>query len=798
MKKSPQTLFSLLFLAAVTAWLFYSMMPRWISPDDAPLSEFSTKRAMAHVAELSKTPHYVGSEAHEQAAQYLIGELKKLGLEVTVQEGTSLSGWGNLARSRNILARIKGSQGGKALVMLSHYDSAPHSKSRGASDDGAGVAAVLETLRAFLHNATPHKNDIIVLFTDAEELGLNGAALFVTQHPWAKETGLVLNCEARGTSGPSYMLMEANGGNAAMVDGFSQAKVRFPLANSLMYSIYKMLPNDTDLTVFRENGNIPGFNFAFIDSHFNYHTAQDDAAHLDLGSLRHQGAYLMPMLQYFSNANLSALHSDQDEVYFSTPVGFFSYPFSYNYSILGVVALLLVLTVFIGMGKRTLPPSAIGKGFINLLAAVALCGAVGFFGWKLMLSIYPQYSDILQGFTYNGHAYIAGFTALAIGICFLIYSRPQTDAGVMSQTIAPMTLWLLANLAVVIYVPGGAFLIWPLLATFLMFAWFVASQKSSAVLNAILGVFAIFLIVPFIWMFPIGLGLKIIFGSMILTALTFGLLLPVFGSMPGKPVWAAASFVIAIGFFIYAHADSGYAPGKAKPNSLVYLIDADKGKAWWATYDTNPDNWTRTYLGDHPQNGDAVNGEKLFSKYNSAFTFCNGAPVEDLPVPTIEFLRDTVLGDFRYLRIRITPNRKVNRYDIFADEKIAFYNLRANGAASLDQKSAIFPRKDRKILGDYVVNNEPLLLEFAVKKNALLDMTLIESSFDLLENPVFDVKKRSPDMMPAPFVLNDAVIIREKIKPSPKPVAAQIARPVVSAPVPQPVALDTLQTPDDQ
>jgi hypothetical protein len=36
-----------------------------------------------------------------------------------------------------------------------------------------------------------------------------------------------------------------------------------------------MLPNDTDLT-FREKKAIQGYNFAFIDGHYNYHTAQDD------------------------------------------------------------------------------------------------------------------------------------------------------------------------------------------------------------------------------------------------------------------------------------------------------------------------------------------------------------------------------------------------------------------------------------------------------------------------------------------------------------------------------------------
>jgi hypothetical protein len=35
--------------------------------------------------------------------------------------------------------------------------------------------------------------------------------------------------------------------------------------------------NDTDLTVFREKG-VQGYNFAFIDGHYNYHTAQDDPA----------------------------------------------------------------------------------------------------------------------------------------------------------------------------------------------------------------------------------------------------------------------------------------------------------------------------------------------------------------------------------------------------------------------------------------------------------------------------------------------------------------------------------------
>jgi Zn-dependent M28 family amino/carboxypeptidase len=54
---------------------------------------------------------------------------------------------------------------------LSHYDSAPHSASLGASDDASGVATILEAVRAFLHAKTPHKNDIIILLPMPKNLG---------------------------------------------------------------------------------------------------------------------------------------------------------------------------------------------------------------------------------------------------------------------------------------------------------------------------------------------------------------------------------------------------------------------------------------------------------------------------------------------------------------------------------------------------------------------------------------------------------------------------------------------------
>ncbi|SHG42627.1 Peptidase family M28 [Flavobacterium segetis] len=767
MKKTYFPLIAILFISFCLGLLFFTMMPQMTSDDEGTLTEFSTKRALNHVAEISNKPHYVGSQNHVIVATYLQRELQQLGLETSIQEGYTLSDWGNLVKSKNILARIKGTNSSKALLLLSHYDSAPHSYSPGASDAGSGVATILESVRAFIYNKTAHKNDIIILFSDAEELGLNGAALFVSKHQWAKEVGLVLNFEARGSSGPSYMLMETNGGNAGLVQEFAAANATFPVSNSLMYSIYKMLPNDTDLTVFREQGNIKGYNFAFIDDHYNYHTAQDDLNHLDKNTLAHQGSYLMPLLKYFSNTDLSKTEASEDYVYFTIPYTFISYPFSWVLVMAAAALLLFIFLVVLAIAKKIITIQDILKGFIPLLLSITIAGLITFIGWKALLVFYPQYNDLLNGFTYNGHEYIAAFVLLSIAISFAAYQRFSINKLSISHYVAPLFIWIVINGLLAFSLQGAGFLIIPVYFGLIVFGVFIVTQQSFKVLNLILSIPALIIIVPFIQMFPIGLGLKVLFGSAILTVLTFTLLLPVFGAFAKKGMWALLFLILSIGFFTKAHLDSGYEFGKAKSNSLLYIYDADADKATWATYDTNLDNWTKTYLGENPKEVTALNAIPLFSKYNSGFTYLVEAPKKELVKPTIEFLENRTAGNQRYLKIRISPNRNVNRYDIFANNKMAIYNFKANGVTTLNQKSALLKRKGKKIVSYYVVENAPLEMEFRINSSSILDMELLESSFDLMTNPIFKMQKRENWMMPTPFVLNDAVVIKQKIKPSP-------------------------------
>lgn len=763
MRKNPTSILAIACILAILGIIYATTMPQWLSKNDEALADFSTERALNQVEIIAQKPHYVGSTNHELVANYLKLELNRIGLETSTQEGFTLNNKGLLVKSKNILARIKGTNNSKALLLLSHYDSAPHSFSKGASDDASGVATILEGIRAFLYSKHPQKNDIIILFSDAEELGLNGAALFVNKHPWAKDVGLVLNFEARGTSGPSYMLLETNQGNQALIKDFSDAKAAYPVSNSLMYSIYKMLPNDTDLTVFREQGNIQGFNFAFIDSHFNYHTQQDDVQHLSKTTLAHQGSYLMPLLKYFVNIDLTKTTATEDNVYFNAPFTFINYPFSWVAPMTIIALGLLILFMFIGKAKRMISLREIFKGFVPLLGSIIISGLVTFLGWKIVLEVYPQYSDLLNGFTYNGHAYIGAFVTLSIAICFAFYHHFSDSKITMNHFVAPLLLWIIINGFIANSLAGAGFLIIPVYFGILLFGIFVLTQHYSLGLNLLFSIPALAIIAPFIVMFPIGLGLKILFGSAILTVLLFGLLLPIFNTFRKGP-WIIVFFAVSIGFFAYAGYHSDYEHGKAKSNSLVYIYNANTNSAVWASYDVNLDDWTKSYLGEKTQKVVGLNSLPIASKYNSGFTYSATAPIVDVPKPTISFLKDSVVGNNRYLKIKITPNRKVNRYDIFANPKMNLYNFKANGVSTSGAKTNRLEREGMHVICYYVVGNEPLVMDFYINKSSIFDMDLIESSFDLMSNPLLKVKPRSDWMMPTPFVLNDAVMIQQKIK----------------------------------
>ncbi len=773
MKTKFTPILSFLILVFTVFYAFKSQLPTIDKNTKIAENKFSVDRALHILAPMTNKPHYVGSKEHQNIIVYLEKELNKLGLEVNLQKQLGVNKkWHAATQTQNIFSVIKGTDpNAKALLLLSHYDSSPHS-SLGASDAGSGVVAILEGLRAYLTTNPKPKNDIIILFTDAEEVGLLGADAFVNHNALIDKVGLVLNFEARGSGGPSYMLLETNGGNKKLIKAFNKAKPNYPVGNSLMYSIYKMLPNDTDLTVFREDGNINGFNFAFIDDHYDYHTAQDSYDRLDRNTLQQQGDYLLTLLTYFADADLNTLNSDKDNIYFNFPkLGMVNYPFSWNTPLFIVALILFFVITFIGVQRNKLTTKSMFAGFVPFLLSLIITVLLTVFGWKLLQIIHPQYKEILHGFTYNGHLYIFAFSMLTVAISLFIYKRYLKLHTAENLLVAPIFIWGILNFFFLLKLQGAGFFILPvyfglLILTILLFS--KLNKHLKLILISILMLPVIVIFVPFVKMFPVGLGLKMLGVSAFLIVFLLGLFIPVFKLYGNRKKWQLLFFILAIFGFVSASIKSGYNKDRKQPTSLVYFIDSVNNKAYWASYDTNPNQLNKEYLGKKPNKGSFINTPTA-SKYLTNFKLYKETRMVSLPHPIFEKKQDTIIGENRLIKFVVTSQRNANRFDFVAKDTLHFIDFKVNGVSftkKQSEKYVLDTATIKNILMYFTTkSNEELEIEFSFPKNEKPFIDLYETSFDLFDNPLLFVKNtRDETMMPTPFVVNDATIIKTELQ----------------------------------
>lgn len=285
-----------LLVAAVAAILLAVLATTtpFPAPADAPAGDFSAGRAMADVREIAKAPHPTGSPENARVRAYLTQRLQSLGMTVTTSSDpvaakaqARLDNWrggGAPVQAVNLIATLAGRDPAKpAVLLMAHHDTVWGSP--GAADDSAGVATILETVRAIKASGVQPERNLIVLLTDGEELGLDGAHQYFERMP-GQVPGVIVNLETRGGGGRASMF-ETGPQNGTMIDLFAKA-VRQPVATSLSVFVYQKLPNSTDYTVAKKLG-VPGFNFAFIGRPGLYHSPLATPDALDQGSLQDMG-----------------------------------------------------------------------------------------------------------------------------------------------------------------------------------------------------------------------------------------------------------------------------------------------------------------------------------------------------------------------------------------------------------------------------------------------------------------------------------------------------------------------------
>ncbi len=499
---------------------------------NAELSDFSAIRAKEHLFNISQKPHPVGSKEHDEVRDYLCQQLTNLGLMPEIQKGNYTSetkfGTGEKSNAENIIARIEGTQKGKAVLLIAHYDSAKEGP--GAADNGSSVACILETVRA-LKSTAQLKNDIIILFSDAEEIELNGAGGFVQYNPWFNDVGVAINFEAKGGSGPSIMF-ETSAYNSRIVNEYIKA-ADFPVTFSWLNEIYKIMPNDTDLTVFK-NAGIKGINFAFTNKPSVYHTEDDTIGNLSINSVQHQGENVLNMARHFGNTDLNSLNSsDSDSVYFTiihSVVVSYPYNIVLPFSALTIVLYFIILLNTIKSGIARL--KTILKSFLKFL----LCNIIS---TLILLIITIIISIIALVFSFrvdkvaimNCYLVILIFTA---SISYITFSfRFNKNCTYIESIMGSFLIWLFLDVIMSIFMKGVSYLFfWPLLLSIVgVFIVLLIRKKSLSLKIQYIAVLlllapSIALLFPIIYLLNVAMFVAAFPIQMLLIMMTLSILVP--------------------------------------------------------------------------------------------------------------------------------------------------------------------------------------------------------------------------------------------------------------------------------
>ena len=364
---------------AIAAMLgFTTAQPPAPLPATAAADAFSAGRAMVDVRAIARAPHVVGSAENTRVRLYLADRLRALGF--SVREITTplpdrarkrLKTWGSAdaAVATSLVALRPGRDpAAPAVAMMAHFDSVETSP--GAADDAAGVAATLEIARGIPQAG--QARDLVILLTDAEEVGLVGANGFFAPgtagDPLAGRIGALVNMETRGGAGRAFMF-ETGTGNGAMIDLY-RAHVADPSTTSMAVKLYELLPNSTDFTPAKQRG-IAGFNFAFTGGAALYHSPLATADALDQGSLQHLGGQGLDVTRALVTA--SALPVAAPDVVFGDVFGAFTfaYPAGFGWVLIAVTAGLIAFAARARRSDWRWP--GVGGGVLD--GVVAMIGA---------------------------------------------------------------------------------------------------------------------------------------------------------------------------------------------------------------------------------------------------------------------------------------------------------------------------------------------------------------------------------------------------------------------------------------
>ena len=491
------------------------------APTTADPTTFSAERAMAAINRLADEPHSVlRREAHDRARDDDVGMFTDLGYTPTVHSDplfdlsnpedkenfetlpAELQTEVKDAPAETIVVDVPG-KSERTMALMAHYDSSTVEEdedgvvrkipgnSYGASDDGYGVAAIVETLRAIKAEGRQPENSLKIVITDGEEVGLVGARNEMRHHRADYENvDLVLNLEARGTSGPALMF-ETSSNNSA-VAGYFLSHVKQPVAGSLFPSLYARMPNTTDMAAFIPEG-FTVLNIAAIGDAEHYHHPTDAPRYVDHSTLQHYGDQVLDLAQAWAfDGQAPTLTADGDLHFFQLWRGLtVRYPAAVGTG-LGCLAVIAALGVVAVRARSLRWKRVLGSVWGLTWRAAFASAAAGLVQRGAMAMKWAPESGLgpnpLLVWMFAGGALIgAGLTA------HFVVRRWKEGLG--QETLAAVLLLLAAAcMPLMVLLPGAAYVL--VLPTFTLALTALAPRRVRPVVGALAAFIIVAILAP--------------------------------------------------------------------------------------------------------------------------------------------------------------------------------------------------------------------------------------------------------------------------------------------------------------
>jgi hypothetical protein len=775
-------------VGVVLAWLTMTSRPD-VAPATSAAERFSAARAMTDLQQVAASPHPIGSAAHTTVVRYLTGQLRHLGLKPQVQDDTGVlydvdlnPSQVSAAHLQNIVARLPGTDSTGTVMLYGHYGSVPTSNN--AADGGAGVAAVLETVRA-LRAGPLLRNDVLVVLADGDETPALGPHLF-RSHPWAHDVSIGVTLEGLSPDGAPALVYVGQGAPKADAHAYTSPAngtwLRQAL-NVMPHRFTALALNDLqiaspELSISTKDAGAGGFGSLLLGGGAAYHTVRDIPGTVDAGALQAYGDNTLALARHFGAANLKQPGTGPEIVAFTVlPDRVVSYTTGWANGLAVVLGGLFVSLVIVGLRRRLLHGWGIGLGLVITVLAVVAAVTTDALAWLGVAAVNPAYRAPMGRGYYGATWKLLFLTCLTLAVISGLHAvtrrfiRPARH-DISVATGALVVPVLLAGLTTVGLPAASYVFTWPSLAAVLVLGWRVLSPSSSEGAWArLVGGGAVTLVTAVVVTVPVYLVYSAFAApasarqgplfpviALAFVAILAAVLLPHLSFIGGARRWTVPVAFLSVGamFLAVELATTRFSPDTPQPDQIQYTLNADTGQATWLSAANQPDDWTKQFFAHgYTQHNQAFSPGYYFDEKLPVITA--PAPAVDLAAPRVKVLNDRGSGT-RTVGFRLSSPRGAT---------YAHLDLRLPGdltAATVNGKPvnvADIPAegRDRFTLLYFGLPPRGVAVTLTVRASGPMTGMVTDYSNGLPTIPGFTVTDRPVKYMPAPFDFRDPTAV---------------------------------------